>query len=259
MEMLDGNRRLIRHEWESSGCMEDDGCGEHAGLHRQHTMIQFLHQKVTGLQRMALFLAVVLLLLFTVALALLIVVVHGGRGHRLPEIGPLTRCNKLFHNHISTFLFSFLAPKGNITNGKYLEWETMDGNAFCHGGFNYSSGDLVVPRNGIYRVFLQITYERKEDHGCDHLDDEIRLRNKVFVYRETYKQYMLLLSSVDTVSCSMTQWTKSLYAAGLFSLEANCRLRVTSSHPQLIVPRESEMFFGAELLPQSSGQAAVIT
>ncbi|XP_051278341.1 lymphotoxin-alpha [Dicentrarchus labrax] len=264
MEMLDGNRRLIRHEWESSGCMEDDGCGEHAGLHRQHTMIQFLHQKVTGLQRMALFLAVVLLLLFTVALALLIVVVHGGRGHRLPESQPSSHSQDISVRQHQHEVFKnpsamLTAPKGNITNGKYLEWETMDGNAFCHGGFNYSSGDLVVPRNGIYRVFLQITYERKEDHGCDHLDDEIRLRNKVFVYRETYKQYMLLLSSVDTVSCSMTQWTKSLYAAGLFSLEANCRLRVTSSHPQLIVPRESEMFFGAELLPQSSGQAAVIT
>ncbi|XP_035514845.1 lymphotoxin-alpha-like isoform X2 [Morone saxatilis] len=150
------------------------------------------------------------------------------------------------------------APTGNITNGEYLEWETMTGNTFCHGGFNYSNGVLVVPRNGIYRVFLQITYQRKGDPWCDH-SDEMTLRNTVFVYRETYTKYMPLLSSVDTVSCSMTKWTKSLYAAGLFSLEANCRLTVTSSHPQLIVQKESEMFFGAELLPQLSGQAAVIT
>ncbi|XP_035514843.1 lymphotoxin-alpha-like isoform X1 [Morone saxatilis] len=258
MEMLDGSRRLIRHEWESSGCMEDDGCGKDAGLHRQHTMIQFLREKVTGLRRLALFLAVALLLLFTVALALLIVVVHGG-----PERQPISDSQDISarqhqHEDFKNPSAMLTAPTGNITNGEYLEWETMTGNTFCHGGFNYSNGVLVVPRNGIYRVFLQITYQRKGDPWCDH-SDEMTLRNTVFVYRETYTKYMPLLSSVDTVSCSMTKWTKSLYAAGLFSLEANCRLTVTSSHPQLIVQKESEMFFGAELLPQLSGQAAVIT
>lgn len=145
-------------------------------------------------------------------------------------------------------MLSSSAPEGDITEGDYLEWESDSGNAFCLGGFNYSSGNLVVPRSGIYRVFLQITYESTDDLKC--LGDELRLTNRVVFIRDTYDIDVPLLSSVDTVSCSMEQWSKSLYTAGLFRLEANCRLRVTSSHPELIVKKEYQVFFGAELLPQ---------
>lgn len=105
-----------------------------------------------------------------------------------------------------------------------------------------------MPRNGIYRVFLQITYESKDDIDCR--SDELRLTNVISLYQDSYTMNIPLLSSVDTVSCSMEQWSKSLYTAGLFSLEANGRLRVTSSHPDLIVGQEHQVFFGAELLPQ---------
>lgn len=160
------------------------------------------------------------------------------------------------HNLSFAFLPSLLAPKGEIPDGEYLEWENKDGHAYCHGGFNYSSGNLVVPMNGIYRVFLQITYESKEDYECP---DVLRLATVVLLFRETYAENVPLLSSVDTVSCSMEPWSKSLYTAGLFSLEANCRLRVTSSNPGLIVQKEYQVFFGAELLPQSSGQPLRVT
>lgn len=143
------------------------------------------------------------------------------------------------------FLLSFLAPK--VKNfGEYLEWESKDGYAFCHGGFNYSGGNLVVPRNGIYRVFLQITFQSKRNLKCD----ELRLTNRVFIFRDTYAVDVPLLSSVDSVRCSMEPWSKSLYTAGLFFLEANSILRVKSSHPELIVKKEYQVFFGAELLPQ---------
>uniref|UniRef100_A0A8C2WE81 THD domain-containing protein n=1 Tax=Cyclopterus lumpus TaxID=8103 RepID=A0A8C2WE81_CYCLU len=135
-------------------------------------------------------------------------------------------------------------PRNNF-NGKYLEWERLAGRAFCNGGFNYSSGNLMVPRLGIYRVFLQITYESKNNLECD---EELRLSNSVFLIRDDYKTHVPLLSSVDTLSCSMKQWSKTLYTAGLFSLEADSRLQVTSSHPSLIVESESKVFFGAELL-----------
>lgn len=103
----------------------------------------------------------------------------------------------------------------------------------------------MVPRNGIYRVFLQITYESKIDLKCDKL----RLNNRVVVFREIYTDNVPILSSVDTVSCSVEPWSKSLYTAGLFSLEAKSILRVKSSHPELIAKREYQVFFGAELLP----------
>ncbi|XP_045891912.1 lymphotoxin-alpha-like [Micropterus dolomieu] len=258
MEMLDGKRLLI-HEWEAGG-MEEDGCccccGVEAGLHQQNALIQLLRQKETRLQRMARFLVAALLLLFSVALALLLTVLLGGRSHQSPDGQPKMQPHRLSSDTIikhqqlkddknpSAML---TAPKGKSNNGTYLEWESESGNAFCQGGFNYSNGDLVVPRNGIYRVFLQITYESK-DLNCDHVN--LKLHNKVFLIQDNYNVDVLLLSSVDTVICGKGQWSKSLYTAGLFSLEANSRLHVISSQPDLIVGNEHQVFFGAELLHQ---------
>ncbi|XP_044051600.1 tumor necrosis factor ligand superfamily member 15 [Siniperca chuatsi] len=250
MEVLDWSRRLIR-EWETSG-MEEQGCccRLEAGIHRQDTVIE-LRQKTTRLQRMAQFLAVALLLLTSVALALLLTVVLGERG-RQPMVQPVSHLSGFDQQQLkddknpSAML---TAPNGNNTDGGYLKWENETGNAFCQGGFKYSSGNLVVPRNGIYRVFLQITYESKEDLKCNR-DEVLRLINKVLFIRDTYDEDVCLLSSVDTVSCSMEQWSKSLYTAGLFFLEANSRLHVTSSRPELIVKKQYQVLFGAELLHQ---------
>lgn len=206
---------------------------------------------------MAQFFAVALLLLVSVALAVLIViaVVFGERGHQSSDSQLLIQPERLSsgdsgrqqeQKEFKNPSAMLTAPTGSNTVGEYLAWESVEGNAFCHGGFNYSSGNLVVPRKGIYRVFLQITYEGKDDFKC--FSDELRLSNTVFVIGDNYNNNVPLLSSVETVNCSMDQWSKSLYTAGLFSLEANSRLRVTSLYPELIVKKESQVFFGAELL-----------
>lgn len=118
------------------------------------------------------------------------------------------------------------------------------GNAFCRGGFSYSGGRLLVPRAGLYRVFLQVTYASNCSSG------KTMLTNTVLHFRASYPADVPLLTSADVVDCSVERWTKSLYAAGLFFLEAGSQLRVTSSRPRLVVHREQQTFFGAELLLQ---------
>ncbi|XP_078106127.1 lymphotoxin-alpha-like [Sander vitreus] len=264
MEMLDGNRRMIR-EWET-GCMEDKGCccccccgvGEgEAGLHRQNTLYHLLRQQETRLRRMAQFLAVALLLLVALVVALLTTVALGGRCHHQsadshsqlmkqrdsPAVVSAGQQQQKDFENPSAML---TAPRGNNLDGKYLKWESINGNAFCHGGFNCSSTNLVVPRKGLYSVFLQITYEG--DFSCPS-DEELRLTNEVFVISDNYNMDVSLLSSVNTVNCSMDRWIKSTYTGGLFFLEANSRLRVTSSKHDLISKKESQVFFGAVMLP----------
>ncbi|XP_037339396.2 lymphotoxin-alpha-like isoform X2 [Pungitius pungitius] len=211
--------------------MEDGG---ELGLHRD-ALVQLLLRNETRHRRMARLLGLALLLL-TGALALLTAVVFGGRARQSPESQPMI--------HPQTYS---PAPLGNSVTRSYLEWEIEIGNAFCRGGFNYSKGRLVVPRRGIYRVFLQVTYEEKADFICN---DTLRLTNTVFYFRDTYKKNVPLLTSVDTVNCSQKLWIKTLYTAGLFSLDAGGQLHVNSSHPELIDNRETNVFFGAELLPQ---------
>lgn len=141
------------------------------------------------------------------------------------------------------FYFSSLAPVGNNTNGQYLQWAHDIGNAYCHGGFSYSNGDLVVPRDGLYSVYLQITYSGLV---CPV---HKKLMNKVLHSSEEYRNDMTLLSSIHTMSCSEDVWSKSLYTAGFFFLKAKDKLRVMSSHPDYITKAEYEVFFGAVLFP----------
>lgn len=78
--------------------------------------------------------------------------------------------------------------------------------------------------------------------------DQLKLTNTVHLIRDTYKGSTRLLTSVDTVSCGLETWSKSLYTSGKFQLDANSRLSVTSSHPRLIAKNEHEVFFGVDFL-----------
>nr|XP_019957892.1 PREDICTED: lymphotoxin-alpha-like [Paralichthys olivaceus] len=201
---------------------------------------------------MALLTVVSLLLLASAAVFLLIM--SGGRGCDRSPDGQLM---KQPDNHLSGItskqqqIINFKNPSAMLTvptdsniHEDYLKWQSKIGNAHCHGGFNYFNGNLVVPRNGIYRVFLQITYQCLDSSA--HI---LRLTNNVLYFTDSYNASLPpLLSSVETMICSMEQWEKSIYTAGLFNLEANTRLFVKSSNPELIVKNEALVFFGAELL-----------
>ncbi|KAM9859034.1 lymphotoxin-alpha [Aulostomus maculatus] len=202
-------------------------------------------------------LSVVLLLLSSAVVAVLTTVVSGGLSCRLLYDQTAKSPDRNFNGikdkqqkledlrNPSAMLTAF---RGNQANGKLLKWEDKFGNAHCEDGFKYSNGSLVLSRSGKYRVFLQITYESKANFSCHgHM---LTLLNQVFVFREAYAVYTLLLSSVDTVNCNMTPWIKSLYTDGLFVLGANSILQVKSSQPKLISKSEYLAFFGAELLPQ---------
>ncbi|XP_030579681.1 lymphotoxin-alpha-like [Archocentrus centrarchus] len=223
--------------------------GAEAVLQNKNTYVQLLRRSETRYKRMAKILAVALVLVLAGALPLLLTVLLG-RQHVPPDSQPTMPPASLSgikpetarHENPKIPSAMLTAPTGNNTNGKYLQWAHDIGIAYCHGGFNYSNGDLVVPRNGLYSVFLQITYQME----CP--GRTIKLMNTVSHVKEEYGKDMNLLSSSHTVSCSTDGWSKSLYTAGLFFLKAKDRLHVTSSYPEYITKREYEVFFGAVFL-----------
>lgn len=244
MARLEGNRRLILER-------EASGMDEEAGLHQQYTSVQLLRQKNKRLQRMAQLLAVAFVLLLVVAVASLITAVHGRQCQQSPDSQTVNHTSgfgfqQQQHKNTMTPTAMLTAPEGNITDGQYLQWENETGHVFCHGGFSCTRGDLVVPKRGIYRVFLQITYESKKGLICPL--QILKLSNGVSVISDGYLKDETLLLSDDTVNCSMKQWRKSLYTSGLFLLEANSRLHANSLHTDLIVKDQNQVFFGAELV-----------
>ncbi|XP_028271179.1 lymphotoxin-alpha-like [Parambassis ranga] len=199
-------------------------------------------------------LVIVPLLLLTAGVVVLLVIGLGRQGDLSPDGKTEKQTDRNSSGvHPETSGPPYQHPSAMLTAGNnsylmasdYLQWESVIGNVHCHGGFNYSNGDLVVPRKGMYRVFLQITFiiECKEDSKTER-----KVWNNVYVYSDAYEADTILLSSVDMVACRGHLWYKSMYTAGLFSLDANDRLRVKSSDPKLIARNEHEVLFGAELL-----------
>uniref|UniRef100_A0A3P9HFT7 THD domain-containing protein n=1 Tax=Oryzias latipes TaxID=8090 RepID=A0A3P9HFT7_ORYLA len=159
------------------------------------------------------------------------------------ESHPSSKGESLFcyvtYNQIQTLLEVGLV-KSNQTSGDPLEWETELGNAFL-GGFNYSDGNLVVPRDGFYRVFLQVAFEIPDE--CENQ----ALSCTVLALSEDYPKYKEILKTDDFAECC--NCIKTLYTSALFSFKENTMLKVKTNGPYIISKDEKLVFFGAELLP----------
>uniref|UniRef100_A0A8C7ZA51 THD domain-containing protein n=1 Tax=Oryzias sinensis TaxID=183150 RepID=A0A8C7ZA51_9TELE len=140
---------------------------------------------------------------------------------------------------INLLFFFFFLGSDNQTSGDPLQWETELGNAFL-GGFNYSDGNLVVPRGGFYRVFLQVAFEIPE---CENQ----ALSCSVLALSEDYPEYKEILKTTDFAECC--NCIKTLYTSALFSFKENTMLKVITNRPYIISKDEKLVFFGAELLP----------
>lgn len=160
------------------------------------------------------------------------------------------KAETLIYACVLVFLSSSSAVSHRSTERDVLEWEHKRGHAHLHGGFGYFDGNLVVPRDGNYKVYLMITYEKYDDFPCDEDEEELMLFQWVYRFQQSYLDNVTLMSSVDMMSCSTIRPKKSLYAAAVFPLKATDRLWVKSNHPELICHEEHQVFFGADLEPQ---------
>uniref|UniRef100_A0A3Q2Q2C0 Lymphotoxin-alpha-like n=1 Tax=Fundulus heteroclitus TaxID=8078 RepID=A0A3Q2Q2C0_FUNHE len=265
MEMLAGSRDVFRQQ--KGRGMENDSCWRareggaeteaeaEAGLRCQNSLyIQLLKEKHR--RRMAQFAAVVLLLLLGGVLALFLTFRLERPCASAPDSGTMVDADTHSSGTAEKMQQEDSAKQPpsamltvlshNNTFGKYLLWEDKLGQAYIEGGFSYSNGSLVVPRKGLYRVFLQLTF-RIQSGECSK-NEVLTLSNSVNVFKNSYPIDHLLLSTVDTVVCGHRSWEKSLFTSGLFKLDAKDKLRVTSTHPSYLDRKEQTVFFGAELI-----------
>ncbi|XP_037536692.1 lymphotoxin-alpha-like [Nematolebias whitei] len=243
-------------DWELSS-MEEDGCrcacegGAEAGFHLQQLGLRATARRAV-LAALALLLVGLVAALVTAGLGLRELRPKSSQHNKVDFLQSGVDGNQQVETPASKDLSGSKKPGARLTasnisnpHGKYLLWESKEGNVHCNGGFLYSDGDLVVPRQGYYRVYVQMTFEG-EAESCK--SDVLLLTYSVFCYHDSYQRDLMLLTAVDTTTCPKN-WKKSLYSSSVFFLEANSRLRVTSSLSNHVLKNEYETFFGADLLP----------
>ncbi|XP_055080209.1 tumor necrosis factor ligand superfamily member 11-like [Periophthalmus magnuspinnatus] len=137
----------------------------------------------------------------------------------------------------------------------YPEWQWEQGNAHLQ-SMTVSNGNLSVSTEGLYRLYLQVTFEfiHKAYGKCQRCTDsepmcdkDLKMFLEISVQRfsNSYKSFRTLLSSQDTMSCSH-DWSKTMITTGVFLLDANTKLRVKLQHSELVNNQDTHTFFGAE-------------
>lgn len=146
---------------------------------------------------------------------------------------------------------------------EYLEWEDKRGLAHLN-DFEYDDGDLIVPKDGVYEVYLQITFRRPSHFVCSKEGPVFILFQRVILFAMNYPNDSALLTASDTVYCSqppgsedcmeedsvIPYWQKSPRTSGVFKLKAGDRLRVSNEdrYHELMLLQEDKTFFGAHLV-----------
>uniref|UniRef100_A0A4W5ND19 THD domain-containing protein n=1 Tax=Hucho hucho TaxID=62062 RepID=A0A4W5ND19_9TELE len=148
---------------------------------------------------------------------------------------------------IENYLSAHLTAPYSFNHSKmvYLEWEYNLGLAHLS-GFKYHDGNLIVLKDGMYKVYLQITFRSPGHFVCSEEDSGFILTQKVILLAKSYHKNRDLLTASDTDSGTQ-YWEKSLCTSGVFKLKAGDRLRVRKGdrYHELIALEEGNQFYYA--------------
>ncbi|KAJ0067833.1 hypothetical protein NL108_011063 [Boleophthalmus pectinirostris] len=206
--------------------------------------------------------SVSIILLLVMVLAILVLLLFGSRAssHQSKELEPsppnLSEARREKQQSAEDLPHS--SALLTITERKpFPEWQGEDGNAHITGHMTVSDGNLSVPTEGLYRLYLQVTfgfdhkqYEiRQQCEGSDPICDKDLMSLQIYVQSlsKSYMSFRTLLFSEETMSCSH-DWTKTMTTTGTFLLDAGTKLRVQLLHSEFVIDQDTRTFFGAELI-----------
>ncbi|XP_016141578.1 tumor necrosis factor a (TNF superfamily, member 2) [Sinocyclocheilus grahami] len=132
-----------------------------------------------------------------------------------------------------------------------LDWKKNQDQAFATGGLDLVEGEIIIPTDGIYFVYSQVSFHVscKTDMPEDH--DVVHMGHAVERYSDSYVDYKALFSAIRSacVHASDTDdlWYNTIYLGAAFSLQAGDKLRTktTKALLPLVESDNGKTFFGA--------------
>lgn len=146
--------------------------------------------------------------------------------------------------------FSFLGAYDPEVSNSTLDWRVNQDQAFSTGGLELVNREIVIPDDGIYFVYSQVSFhisctsDRTEDHNV------VYMNHKVLRFSDSYGGYKPLFSAIRS-ACVQGSDTHDLsyntiYLGAAFQLHASDRLRTETT--SLLLPRvaneDGKTFFG---------------
>ncbi|XP_035696248.1 tumor necrosis factor ligand superfamily member 10-like [Branchiostoma floridae] len=134
---------------------------------------------------------------------------------------------------------------------KIKTWETEHGLATLANGMEYNRGNLVIPADGLYYVYSQLSYRFRNDLPEDSGKEERVFQIIHYTYRRnSYPEPKQIMKTAKS-----TCWSKRVefglytsFQGGVFQLQKGDKIWVSVSNAPLICFDETSSFFGAFML-----------
>ncbi|XP_019643289.1 PREDICTED: tumor necrosis factor ligand superfamily member 10-like [Branchiostoma belcheri] len=147
-------------------------------------------------------------------------------------------------------------PRQNIKKHhgevKLRSWESEQGLATLANGMKYRGGNIVIPADGLYYIYSQLSYRFLNENPFENPKEDANIFQLIHY---TYKQSSYPEPQMIMKSSRSTCWSKrtefGLYTSfqgGVFRLEKGDKVSVSVSNPQMICFEESSSFFGAFMI-----------
>nr|ASU63839.2 TNF-alpha [Gymnocypris eckloni] len=131
-----------------------------------------------------------------------------------------------------------------------LDWKQNQDQAFVSGGLKLVNREIIIPNDGIYFVYSQVSFHISCKNDRTEDQDVVHMSHAVLRYSESYGSYKPLLSAIRSacvhVSDSEDLWYNTIYLGAAFHLRAGDKLR-TETTTELLPRVENEngkTFFG---------------
>uniref|UniRef100_A0A673H8P9 Lymphotoxin-alpha n=2 Tax=Sinocyclocheilus rhinocerous TaxID=307959 RepID=A0A673H8P9_9TELE len=131
-----------------------------------------------------------------------------------------------------------------------LDWKKNQDQAFASGGLDLVEREIIIPTDGIYFVYSQVSFHIscKTDMPEDH--DVVHMSHAVECYSDSYLDYKALFSAIRSACVHAPDtddlWYNTIYLGAAFSLRAGDKLRTKTT--KALLPRvesdNGKTFFG---------------
>ncbi|XP_061107500.1 tumor necrosis factor b (TNF superfamily, member 2) [Conger conger] len=154
--------------------------------------------------------------------------------------------------HISTNVRAAIHLHGEfnpeVRNSSVL-WRDGDGHSFFQGGLRLVNNEIIIPQNGLYFVYSQVSFRVLCSSSGGHTNRPIS--HTIMRWSDAYNDRKPLLSAIRT-TCQRDaesngrskSWYNAVYMGAVFSLEREDRLWTETNLLKDVDGEDEKTFFG---------------
>ncbi|KAK2887179.1 hypothetical protein Q8A67_015407 [Cirrhinus molitorella] len=138
----------------------------------------------------------------------------------------------------------------NPNKSNNLDWRRNQDQGFASGGLEVVEREIIIPADGIYFVYSQVSFHISCKIDMPHDHDVVHMSHAVWRYSDSYGSYKPLFSAIRSACVNTPEtddlWYNTIYLGAAFNLHAGDKLRTETTRELLprVETENGKTFFG---------------